>query len=292
MATQDYHDDFDNISKTMLSDFLDSSYEYWCRYVAKTMAPSKPKKQMLIGEAVHAIVLDKLSPSEVVAIYPDECFKHDKSGRQVGLNPKPAEEFRREHSKRICLKSTEYLVVKKCVQAIGDHELGRLIGTEGVIFETPFYWTCVHSGLKCRMCGDIVAVIDDVVHCWDIKTTARPKPHEFEKVRKQFRYWLQDTHYSHGLAANFPGRRVDFCFWAIETGEPYRIAPYKFPEIVREELHDRYANVMLSLAQAYETNEWRDPWTKQVNYLNVSPYEFDDTDPGLDFSEEEETDED
>lgn len=288
MATKGYHDDFDSISKSMLSDYCGSRFKYWCYYVGRTMPRPQPKKQMLIGEAVHAICLDKLAAEEVIAIYPDECFKHDRFGRPAGLNPKPAEEFRKQWSNRVCLKPIEALIVKNVVKAIADHPIGQLIATEGAIFETPFYWECPHSGLKCRMCGDIVVVHDDRVTCIDLKTTARPEPAEFDRVRRRFRYWLQDAHYSTGLSQNFDGKPVDFTYWAIEVNQPYRIAPYKFAPIAREENSDRYANLMLTLATSYETNDWADLWTKQVNYMTVSPWEFEQDGGELDFSEDEE----
>lgn len=287
MATKEYHEDFANISKSMLSDFMTSRYKYWCWYIGCTMKRPQPKKNMLIGEAVHAICLDKLSEEEVIAIYPDECFKHDRFGRPAGLNPKPAEEFRETWPNRVCLKPAEARVVRNIIKAISDHPIGALIATDGAIFETPFYWECSHSGLQCRMCGDIVVVQENHVTCIDIKTTARPEPAEFDRVRRRFRYWLQDAHYSAGLEKTF-GKPVDFTFWAIETSEPYRIAPYKFSPIAREENQDRYANLMLNVAMAYETGDWADQWTKQVNYMNVSPWEFEQDGGELDFTEDEE----
>lgn len=286
-----YHEDYDHISKTMISDFVDSRNMYYRYYVEKSMRKPTPKAPMVIGSAIHAILLDKLSPAQCIAVYDDDCFKHDRFGRQCGLNPKPADEFREEHKGKLCLKPAEMLIVRKAVEAVRNHPLGQIVADENAVFETPMYWTCESTDLKCRMCGDIVVVDESekTIWCYDIKTTARPEPANFERVQRRLRYWLQDAHYSAGLRSQF-GREYDvrFKFWAIETSPPFRIAPYEFPQHQRDEIAERYSHIMSQIYFAYESGEWNDPWTAQTNYMVMRPWDFDDEGGELQFDGEEE----
>lgn len=281
--TYDYHADYTRVSKSMLDVFLASPYEYYLTYVTQEMERPQPKRVMQIGSAVHAICLDKLEPNQVLAIYTDDCYKHGKDGRQCGLNPNTAEQFREQHRNRICLKHEDAEIVLGCVEAIRNHPLGELLKFPEARFEEPQFWTCPYSGLDCRLMSDLL-IVGDQCFCYDLKTTERPSPDEFDRVRKRFRYWLQDAHYSSGLRTVF-GKPVEFKFWAVETKFPFRIVPYKFPDVVREEFTERYASTMLRLAQCYETGQWEDDWTKQVNYMTCTPWEFGDDAALLDYEE-------
>lgn len=279
----DYHRDFTRVSKSMLDVYLTSPQEYYLHFVSQELDPPAPKKAMLIGDAVHKILLDRLSAKEILAIYTDDCFKHDKAGRQVALNPNTAEQFRQQHSTRICLKQEDAATVLACVEAVRNHPLGELLLFPEARFEEVQHWNCPHSGLDCRMRGDMVIATEDGVYCYDLKTTALPAPNDFQRVAKRFRYWLQEQHYSSGLRTIF-GRPVKFKFWAIETKFPFRIAPYEFDAHSSDECLGQYADAMIRLAVAYEKQEWQDPWTTSLNYLAVNTWDFETPELVLDDS--------
>lgn len=264
-----YHGDYGRVSKTMLGHFLKSRSDYHRFYVAKTQLPPSPKRRMVVGSAIHAILLDRVAIDDAVKCYPASCLKSDGS-----LNPKPASQFRVDNPDSFCMKQADYDLVHGACEAVRAHELGKLIEHPDAVFEIPQQWTCRHTGLECRMMADWFIELDDLVLCFDLKTTEEIYPAGVSRTCKTLKYWLQDAHYSAGLESIF-GKPVFFKFWFVEVGEPHRIAPYEYDPRSRELAASCYQNRMQELSDCYASGDWRDDWEKTVSQLIINPWEVD-----------------
>jgi hypothetical protein len=275
MPTDSYHKNYSSISKTMLSTFIRSPYEYYRYYVKQDLSPPGPKKQMLIGSAAHAILLEKMMFTEVVAVYGHECFKRDSKTKEIinSLNPKTAAEFREANSDKICLKPDECEHVFNIVEAVRNHELGQLISDPQAKFEQEIYWKCEETGLQCRCCPDFHIDMGDHVLCYDLKVTEQIYPNLFNKVANRFGYWLQEQHYGAGLIAHY-GKPVVFKFWAVEAGGFLRVVPYEYDTPSRENARTAYLSAMDRLARSYADDLWTDAWTSKVQFLTLSPWDL------------------
>lgn len=269
MEDAEYHAD-DSVSKTKLNHFAKSTLNYWHYHVAKDIAPPAPKRQMVIGSAVHDVLLEGGDPDTRIAVYTDDCFKKD----GTSLNPKPAASFREANPEKYVMKAGDGLLVRAACDAVMEHELGDLIRDPEAVFETPIFWECEQTGLKCRAKPDFYIDMGDRILAYDLKTTEDIYPPEFARTAKRFRYWLQDAHYSAGLRAQF-GKPVEFKFWVVEVKQPFRISPREYDGHSRDVANQAYRNLMGQLAECYRTNEWRDKWTRKTTYLTLGPWDVD-----------------
>lgn len=266
-----YHSDYKRISKTMLTHFVKSRNDYWRYYIQFLEQPPAPKRQMVIGSVVHKVLLERVAVTDAIAAYPNTCFKSNGA-----INPVPARKFESEcaESGKYAMKQSDADLVWQVCGAVYDHELGDLIGNDEAVFETPQYWTDEKTGLDCRLMCDFYLDMGDYILAYDLKTTEDIYPIGVHRTCKTFKYWLQDAHYSSGMETIF-GKPVRFKFWFVEVGKPFRIAPYEYIPQARETGRQAYHAMMAQLEECYRTNCWEDPWTQEVNQLNLSPWDVD-----------------
>lgn len=292
MPTDSYHKDYRSVSKTMLMKFIASPYEYYRYYVEQDVDPPGPKKQMLIGSAVHAVLLDKMMFTDVVAVYPEDCFKRNSKTKEIinSLNPVPAAEFREANADRICLKPDECEQVFNVVEAVRNHELGRILSHPDAKFEQEIYWIDEQTELSCRCCPDFHIDMGDHVVCYDLKVTEQIQPSLFNKVANRFGYWLQEQHYGAGITAQYK-KPVTFKFWAVEAGGFLRVVPYEYDTPSRENARTAYESAMERLRRAYGDNQWSDNWTQTTQFLTLSPWDLETQEDELEFDDDDATEE-
>lgn len=266
-----YHNDYDSVSKTMLSCFHSSPCEFDRYYVSKVERPPQPKAAV-VGSICHAVLLEGKSLDDVACVYPIECLKSNgtinRSRRKDGSSA--AGDF--EASLDEWQYPVRESVREQCaalLNGIKGHQVLRLIEmADGR--EEPIYWDDPLTELRCRCRPDFFCRTDDGVVCYDLKFTTQIKPHEFWRIARNFRYWMQDAHYSRGLSVANGGCPVRFVFWAIEDTAPYRVARYEYTQDSRENAAQETAATLQRLAECYETNEWLDDWTSGTNDLLFS----------------------
>jgi len=268
--SKSYHQNYSRISKTMLGHFAKSPADFARYYVHQTESPPSPKRQMVIGSAIHAILLERAPIEVVVKVYPQSCLKSDGS-----LNGKPAASFREDNPESYCMKATDALIVQSACDSVMDHELGELIDHPDAVFELPQEWTCQLTGIDCRLMADFFIDMGDCILAYDLKTTEDIYPTGVKRTAKTLKYWLQDAHYSSGLETIF-GKPVKFRFWFLEIDSPNRIAPWEYEPRSREICKAAYVRLMERLKTCRDANYWPDEWTQQVNHFVVNPWEVDE----------------
>lgn len=262
-----YHMDYQHVSKTMLGHFCRSPYDYQRYYVTQDEAPPEPKRVMVVGSAIHAILLERKKPDDCIRIYPKECFKSNGT-----LNPKPAAAFREENADYFVMKAEDAGIVRAACDAAHKHPLGEVLRNDDAIFEQAYRWLDEKSGLRCRMQADISVDMGDHILAYDLKTTGDIYPSGVRRTSKRFRYWLQDAHYSAGLESVY-GKPVKFVFWFLEAEHPHRIARWEYTPAARQDAMKARDQILDRLATCYETDDWSDEWTKSTNLLSLDPWE-------------------
>jgi len=224
---------------------------------------------MVIGSAIHAILLERSPIDVAVKVYPQACLKSDGS-----LNGKPSAKFREDNPESYCMKEDDAAKVAATCDAVMDHELGELISHPDAVFELPQEWTCPHTGIDCRLMADFFIDMGDRILAYDLKTTGDIYPAGVKRTAKTLKYWLQDAHYSSGLETIL-GKPVSFRFWFVEIDAPYRVAPWEYEPRSREICRASYIRLMDSLRMCRDLNEYPDDWTHKVNHFVVNPWEID-----------------
>ena len=263
----DYHQKTDSVSKTMLSCFHGSPCIFDRRYVSKVERPPEIKAA-IIGSIGHSVLLDGRSLDEVAMVYPDECLKSNgsinRSRRKDGSSAAGDwEATLDEHQYPVQANVKEQ--VASLLDSIRGHEVVQLV-EQATAREQPIYWTDEGSGLACRCRPDFYHDMGDHVIAYDLKFTSQIKPGEFWRVCRNFKYWMQDAHYSSGIESHF-GKPCKFVFWAIEDTPPFRVARYEYTQDSRENAASETKRTLLRLAECYKTGDWRDKWTLETNDL-------------------------
>lgn len=276
-----YHADVSSVSKTMLSFFADSHEDFYHYFVKRDLRPLRDlsrSKEVTVGQCVHEVMLTDKDIDEVIVCYPDDCFKSNGH-----LNPHKANPFFDQHAGTgvMVMRPKDYEKVVDICDAIDDHDLGKVIReTSDAKREVPVYWDDPRTGLKCRCCPDWMVELEDRILCYDLKITSSIYPRPFERISRRLKYWMQDAHYSAGLEAVY-GKPVEFKFWAVEALRPHRISPREYSPTSKDISRDAYYQLMEQLKRCYDTNDWRDDWTKSVSFMEVSPWDIDSQDDKL-----------
>lgn len=262
MTEDVYHAD-PAVSKSKLSDFLDSSRMYYEVHEAGTIPRKASTKQMDTGSIVHGFLLDGKTLEEMVAVVPRDCLNSVGAVNSRGDNYKA---FIEENEGKYIVKSDQIDAIGDCLEAVMRSDLYELV-KDSHHREQSIFWTDEQTGLRCRCRPDFFLELDGVVYCCDLKVTPAVHPDAWRRHVKRFRYWLQDAHYSEGLRALY-GKPVAFRFWLVEPTPPYRIVPRVLDENhCRTVAGERWRDAMIRFADCKTTGNWDDQWS-EVTVLN------------------------
>lgn len=271
MENSEYHAMISHQSCSMLKSFYRDKSLYRRQFVSGEDPPAdiSDKPQIMVGDLVHQVLLEKKEIGDLVSFYPEDCFKSNGT-----LNPKPAKEFRelmKLQGKTVVKDDIFKRVVGACNSVLGD-ELGDLLGRDDIIFEEPIFWTDNGTGLDCKAKPDFMYVDEKHVSIWDLKVSESVSPDNWPRIAKKLLYWMQDAHYSSG-AAHLYQRPVEFVFWVIESVPPHRVVMYQFDPISRERSNECYVRMISDLADCKKEDNWQEDWEHVGQTIVLDPWD-------------------
>jgi hypothetical protein len=116
-------------------------------------------------------------------------------------------------------------------------------------------------GVPCKCKPDIAGDVGEYWLVYDLKFTDAIK--QFPRSSRQFKYWLQDAHYS-AVIAELTGKPVLFKFIVAETVFPYRVSIHSYNPIKREMAAKYHKSKLLDLAACLRTNIWKDNFEEDL----------------------------
>lgn len=252
--SEDYHQDYSRLSCTLLKVFKRSRLEYFHRAISGKMKDKPATEAMDLGSIIHAVLLEDKPLEEVAREYPADCYKSDGT-----LNGKRTAALRADNPGVVFVKQLGS--IEAVVEAVLDSPLLPIV-TEADGRERVIEWD--ELDVPCRAKPDFYCDTGDKVVCYDLKVTPQIAPDDFHRQSRRFLYWLQDAHYSAGLAAAF-GKPVEFRFWLIEPAFPYRILPRWYHARAREIASDARRELVKAVAECARTGNWSDAWEPEMN---------------------------
>jgi len=262
-----YHDDLDYISKSMLSVFADSPVKYRAQYILGTMPRKKPTRPMKLGTILHAMLLERKTLEETVAVYPYSCYTDGETPR---LSTKRAEAYERKLAPLICVRESELPTIRQMVKAAMESPFGELLRTHS---DKAHFETRVDGelcGLKVRCKPDIHVILDDQIVVPDLKFTALFGQEEFERTAKRFSYYLQKSHYKAILEQKY-GLPVAWSFWVGETVQPHRFGIREYDERSSEISDEYHREKLTQLKTCYDTGIWEDTFDTT---MTIAPWDL------------------
>lgn len=249
----DYHEDTSELTKTALTVFCQSPVEYYHTYVTKLMQPKQATAPMIDGVVLHAMMLEKKSIDQVVGVYPPDCI--NKVGGLIGANTK---KHRAANPHLYWMKAQDRDHIQETYERLKDTAIADAIA-ECSEFEKTMRAKVYGMPCKCR--PDIAGDIGPYWVAYDLKFT--PSIHQFPQSSRQFRYWLQDAHYS-AVIRELTGKPVVFKFIAAETVFPYRVSIRSYNQIKREMAAKYHKGKVLSLQACLASGVWEDRFDEDL----------------------------
>lgn len=266
ITDEQYHAD-PALSKTKLSEFIDSAEIYYHRHILDRMCGKKETASMATGSIIHECLLLNKSLAEVVDVIPADCLT---AAGAINSRGKAWQDFCFE-AQGYKVKLSEYNAIKAILDSESLDEIRELVMSNrhrsGI--EQPVFWIDEATGVGCRCKPDLFIHHGDRIEAFDLKVSPFVSPVDFKRQVKRFRYWLQDRHYSSGLYHLF-GKRVSFTFLVLEPTYPYRVRRYSLDLDSRALADSEYRRHMQRFAECQESGVWVDQWPSE---LSLSAYD-------------------
>jgi exodeoxyribonuclease VIII len=257
--TDPYHDDFDRISKSMLSDFCSDRELYRLRYIDRKLPAKEPNAAMDAGTLIHSVVIEGGELESYCRLVPDDCLQSNGA-----INGKRLAELKSATPGIVYVKAAEFGRIASIIESVRRYvpEMGI---ESAAAKEQAIYWNDTASGLDCRCKPDwYCEQSGNQIICHDLKVTATVNPWDWGRVADRFRYWLQDAHYSAGLEKATGQRVSQFVFWVVEDQYPFRVARRVYSDSDRKAARQWHANRLCELAACYQTGDWSNKWPDEI----------------------------
>lgn len=256
----DYHSNYDAISRSMLWTFCEEGVDqYAARYVLRLFRQDLDGPFIRKGLASHSILFEPERFAERYAVMPAGMVRRGKAYKSwmalVG--------------DRQVLSASEYMHAFGVAQAARMTIDKLAASAEKIIYEKDIYWTDRETGLKCRARPDVV-IVNRSGSVWvpDLKSCRNPQKRPFKRSVRSLGYWLQQSHYSAAVEAEY-GRCDKFFFLAAKSSPAYQVRVYRFSDRAAESFDRKRLKLLRDLKRRYETGDWIDPESSQINVLDM-----------------------
>lgn len=230
------------VSKSGLDLVHRSPLHFWNRYLNPDRVAEPPTPAMVIGSALHTMVLEPHLFDDEYAVAP-HCDRRTKEGKMIWAD------FEQESAGKTLLKAEEATHIEAMASAVRRHKAaGFLLRMPGKC-EQSYFWTDETSGEDCKCRPDWHS--EDKRIIVDVKTCEDASPAAF--LRKSvlgYRYHVQAAFYSRGLGAQ------QFIFIAVEKKPPFAVGVYTLPGKLVERGWQEAAADLQRLAECRATDQW------------------------------------
>lgn len=209
------------------------------QYLHAINTPREPTPAMLLGTAVHAIVLGYRPGVPPLLVYPGKT-------RQG----KAWEEFAASSSGAEIVTATEWSKAEQIADAVKADPVARSF-LDGATYEVPLSWD--EDGIACSTSG--VDIVPPAM--WgDLKTTSTTELEALMRHCFKFAYYAQLAFYRRGLRKNGYDTSKGGFLVCVETQRPYEVVCLEPSEDLLD-LGDRTVTLWLERLKVYrDSNAW------------------------------------
>lgn len=224
-TNKQYHANKSHLSPSALSDFQRSVPYYHARYITGEIEAREPSDSMVLGSAVHALVLQPELAETLVVEMPD--YGRSKADLEAKV------QFLAEHRDHYALKADGIQQARAMAASVQRHPLAsRLLAPcEGALNEQGITWIDKATGLPCKALFDAYRPNHAFLNypsIIDLKTAADISAETWAKTVLNFKYDQQAAHYVEGAREVFElDGYPDFWHIAVCSSAPYEVAVYK-----------------------------------------------------------------
>ena len=274
MSNAEYHA-LDYVSKSHLDEVSKSPFHYWDKYINPNRVVIEPTKQMLLGSAMHTMVLEPDLFEKEYLIEPVNAPKRPTTVQRNAKKPSSQtldaiaywEEFDKKAVGKNLISIDDYERLTIMKQRIFDHPAASTILSLSGVAEQSYQWKDNQTGEICKSRPDFHT--DDGTLIVDLKTTSDASELGFQKSVHNFRYHVQAGFYLRSI-----NEAEQFVFIAIESKPPYLVAVYNAsPEMIAA--GNRVADKNLAtLAQCRKSGKWTG-YNEEITTLDLPRFNND-----------------
>ena len=267
MHSDEYHKS-DAIGSSMLRDFLKSPRLFEARHILRTAA-GEPSDEMDLGTAAHAAILCDQPLDSVVMLIPPEVLS--KSGSRAGNEWK---DFAARNYGKVLLKQDDYNRMNAIRDAVFRNPAAkRLLEMPGPV-ESSIFWQCRDTDLRRKARLDKLA--EPTVYMpiiVDVKTASDHSKWAWAKAALDRGYHIQAAYYADAVRHT---RDVDsmMAFIVVSSKPPHVCRTYSLGDDELALGREQVRTGLERLAEALETNDWREPGEDVVTTICFPGWAF------------------
>ena len=213
--------------------------------LAKSTPHREPTPSMVLGSAVHCLVLE--GPEEFARRFPvaPECNRRTKAGKaeweafQTSLGPGIT-----------AITAAQQETVSGMADRVWLHGEARDLLDCAGIREVSLFGRL--DGVLCKARLDAVGATGLIL---DLKTCADASPLGFRHSCRTYCYWLQAIHYLR-LANLVWGLDHEFVFLAVETAPPYLVAVIRLGPMTMADADQQHRHLLSRYSECQAANVW------------------------------------
>ena len=274
LTNAEYHA-LDYVSKSHLDKINLSPFHYWDHYINPDRVVPEPTKQMLLGSAMHTMVLE---PDLFEKQYLVESANAPKRPTAVQRNAKKPsnqtldaiaywEEFDKKANGKTLISIEDYqrLTIMR-TRVLGHPAASTILKMSGVT-EQSYVWKDSQTGEICKSRPDFHT--DDGTLIVDLKTTSDARELGFQKSVHNFRYHVQAGFYLRSIE-----EAEQFVFIAVESKPPYLVAVYNASTDMINAGNRVADKNLATLAQCRKSGKWVG-YSEEITTLDLPRFNND-----------------
>ena len=274
MSNTEYHS-LDYVSKSHLDEVNKSPFHYWDRYINPDRVVPEPTKQMLLGSAMHTMVLE---PDLFEKEYLVESANAPKRPTAAQLNAKKPstqtldaidywKKFDEKANGKTLISIDDYERLSIMKKRIFDHPAASTILNMSGVVEQSYQWKDSQTGEICKSRPDFHT--DDGTLIVDLKTTSDASELGFQKSVHNFRYHVQAGFYLRSIK-----EAEQFVFIAVESKPPYLVAVYNASTDMINAGNRVADKNLATLAQCRKSGKWTG-YSEEITTLDLPRFNND-----------------
>lgn len=208
------------LSSSGLKLFSRSPAHYWQRYVNPQRTPQKETPALILGNQIHAAVLEPDKYFQTYYPLPEKFNRATKAGKmEYEFHEAVAQ---KENRQLISAESHE--ICQGIAQALYDNPAADFLFSMNGDVEKSFYWTDSATGVLCKIRPD--KWLPDATTILDLKSCEDASYGAFQRTIENYKYHISAAFYRRGIKAVTGDDVSSFIWAAYEKEAPYCAAFY------------------------------------------------------------------
>ena len=222
--------------------------------------PRAPSEQMVLGQAIHILLLTPHLENERLAVLPDDApTRRSNAGKQWH------EDFERRTAGKFIMEPARMQLARDIAERVRSHSIAGSLLEDCALREVSLYWTELATGLPCKARLDALSA--DYRLIVDVKSTSDAREDPFARSAFDYRYDIQAAHYVDAVLSVKSVQPL-YCWIVVETDPPHGCAVYSAaPQLMNIGDEDRDSALRV-INDCSRTGQWP-LYVENVRPLNL-----------------------